>query len=338
MQSLARDKSSGRPISEFDAAIFRELQADGRIPFTTLAQRLGVSEAYVRRRVSHLTQADVFSIAAVADPRVLGLSYMAWIGLVVRPSEASRVAEALVDHPEVDYVVQSAGSFNVMAEVACRSTSDLHCLLVAVRALGGVRRSETFVYLNLLHQRFQWALGDRSSGTRPADTVRDAAGLAPLDIQLIRELQRDGRASFRNLARRLNVSERVVSSRYNRLVAGNVLQVIAVGNPLTLGFGAMAWLGIRLAEGADNEAVGAALGRAHGIDYVLAPTGRFDLMAEIVCRDREELLATIEDELGAIEGIDQIETFYYLRLLYKSTAGAWGVGRTLSRLNRDSQG
>lgn len=318
-------------IAGIDAAIFRELQVDGRIPFTLLGKRLGVSEAYVRRRVGRLTELDVFSITAVADPRVLGLEYMAWIGLVVQPSAASFVAEALVDLPEVDYVVQSAGSFNVMAEVACRSAPDLHALLASVRRLAGVKRSETFVYLNLFHQQFQWVLGRDDVEPRGTGSIGQRAMLEPLDIRLIQELQRDGRASFRELARRLNVSERLISSRYSRLVSEKVLQVIAVGNPLTLGFTAMAWLGISLAEGADNETVAAALAGAHGIDYVLAPTGRFDLMAEIVCRDKEELLATLEDEIGAIEGIHQVETFFYLRLMYKSTAGAWGVDRSVSR-------
>jgi DNA-binding Lrp family transcriptional regulator len=321
-----RHQSPTEQLSELDVAIFRELQADGRVPFTALADRLGVSEAFVRRRVSKLTGSDVFSITAVADPRVLGLMYMAWIGLVVRPSTASSVATALVNLPQVDYVVQSAGSFNVMAEVACRSRADLHDLLATIRQLPGVQASETFLYLNLLHQRFQWALGDEGASTRAAG---DDSQLQPLDITLIRELQQDGRASFRDLGRRLGVSERLVSNRFSRLVGDNVLQVIAVGNPLTLGFGAMAWLGIRLAEDADSETVAAALGRAHGIDYVLVPTGRFDLMAEIVCRDREELVETLENDVGAIEGIDQIETFFYLRLLFKSTAGAWGVNRLL---------
>jgi DNA-binding Lrp family transcriptional regulator len=318
-------------LGEIDIALFRELQVDGRVPFNTLAEHLGVSETFVRRRVNKLSDADVFSITAVADPRVLGLAFMAWIGLVVRPSTASSVAAALVELPQVDYVVQSAGSFNVMAEVACRSRIDLRDLLTIVRQLPGVRHSETFVYLNLIHQRFQWVLGDEGAGTRATGNDRQ---FEPLDIELIRQLQQDGRASFRDLARRLRVSERLVSSRFSRLVAENVLQVIAVGNPLTLGFGAMAWLGIHLAEEADSDAVASALGRAHGIDYVLVPTGRFDLMAEIVCRDREELVATLEEEVGAIEGIDEIETFFYLRLLYKSTAGAWGADRLLTRKSR----
>lgn len=325
-------------LSELDRAIFVELQADGRLPFTTLAERIGVSEARVRRRVKSLTEADVFSIAAVANPRVFGLDYMAWIGLVVRQPAAARCADALVAMPEVDYVVISSGELNVMAEVACPSAAALYRLLLRLRALPGVQRTETFVYLSLLHQQFRWSQTggpDEARPSRPTGVVGGALELDAIDLQLIRELQRDGRASFRDLGARLGVSERVASGRFARLLEENAVQVIAVGNPIMLGFTAMAWLGISLSAGADSEAAARALARVRGIDYVVVPSGRFDLMAELVCRNRDELLETLELEVGAIDGIAQVQTFLYLRLLYRSTAGAWSAARSLAGTIRE---
>ncbi|MGH2745751.1 MAG: Lrp/AsnC family transcriptional regulator, partial [Thermoleophilaceae bacterium] len=100
-----------------------------------------------------------------------------------------------------------------------------------------------------------------------------------------------------------------------------------VGNPVNLGFTEMAWLAITLAEGAELEQVSAALGAIGAIDYVVVTAGRFDVMAEAVCRDRAELLCVLERDIGGIDGIANIEAFLYLELLYKSTAGAWGVSR-----------
>ena len=154
--------------------------------------------------------------------------------------------------------------------------------------------------------------------------------LEPMDSDIVRELERDGRASFREIARNLSVSERIVSTRFTRLVDDNVLKVIAVGNPLNLGFDSMAWLGISLNGDADHEAVALALASVLAIDYVVTPSGRYDLMAEVVCRDRSEFLATLTNDVGAIPGIAQVESFLYLRLLYNSTAGAWGVARSLA--------
>ena len=78
---------------------------------------------------------------------------------------------------------------------------------------------------------------------------RPEVELDAIDVALISELQRDGRASFRDIAARLNVSERAASGRYTRLCEQGVVRLIAVGNPATLGFNAMAWLGINLKDG-----------------------------------------------------------------------------------------
>ena len=130
-------------LSGHDHLIFSELQRDGRISFTLVAERVGVSEAHVRRRVKWLTDADVFAVTAVADPGVLGLGCMAWIGLYVRPSHIEAVAQSLVLTPGVDYVVVSSGRFNIMCEVACPQPSDLGLILRQLRGIEGVLTTET---------------------------------------------------------------------------------------------------------------------------------------------------------------------------------------------------
>ena len=313
-------------LGELDRRIFRELQRDGRTPFVTIAERLGVSEAHVRRRTGRLTEAQVFSITAVADPKVFGVDCMAWLGINAHEARATSVAEHLVAQPEIDYVVQTAGGFNIMAEAACRSTAELYQLLRRIRDVDGVQRTETFVYLDLLRQQFQWSL----DGARTAVHATGDVPLDSLDVSLVSALQDDGRASFRDIARGLDVSERTVSARVSRLMEANLLQVIAVGNPLTLGFESMAWLGLRVAQGHSLEDAAAALAEVQGIDYVVLPTGRYDLMAELVCRDQRQLLEVLERGVGAIPGIAHVETFVYLRLLYASPVGAWGASRSLS--------
>ena len=158
------------------------------------------------------------------------------------------------------------------------------------------------------------------------------------DSAIIGELQRDGRASFRDIGRRLGLSERTVSSRYTRLVEESALQVIAVGNPQHLGFRAVAWLGITLSEGADLEYSAGLLSQVAGLDYVVVPSGRYDLLCELVCRDSEELLATLDNEVGGVTEVAHVDTFMCLRMLYKSNAGAWGAGRSLAMSPRNRSG
>jgi DNA-binding Lrp family transcriptional regulator len=321
-------------LTGHDHAIFAELQRDGRMPFTALGSRVGLSEAQVRRRVKSLTEADVFAVTAVAHPSVLGLGCMAWIGLEVRPGQVEAVARTLVNTSGVDYVVISSGRFNVMCEVACEDAAALDPIVLEMRRVEGVERTETFVYLALRHQKFQWLTSrqtDHGAGARVTGVTESSRQLDPLDIAIVRELERDGRASFRDIARELDVSERAVSGRFTQLVDDGALKVIAVGNPLNLGFGAMTWLGITLRADADHDEICARLAGVSAIDYVVVPSGRYDIMAEVVSRDRAELLDVLTRDIGAIDGIAHTESFLYLRLLYRSTAGAWGVGRSLAR-------
>lgn len=317
-----------RALDEGDIAIIEALQRDAREPFTTLARRLGTSEAHVRRRVKALIDADVIAITAVGDPRVFGLESLAWLGLSVEPGRVEAVAEALVEMPRIDYAVITAGEMNVMAEAACATKDELYDLVLAVRSLLGVTRTETFVYLRLLRQNFEWSRGEAVH--RSDVRAVQAAVLEPFDVAIVRALQRNGRASFRELGRELGVSERAVSARYVRLAELEAVRVTAVVNPLNLGWNAMAWLGIRVAGSAQFEQVAAQLAEIPGISYLVVASGRYDLMAEVVCRTSDDLLATLTRHVGAIEGVVSVDTFYYLRLLYRTTAGAWSAARSLA--------
>ena len=315
-------------LTATDLQIVEALQHDARQPLTTLAERIGTSEASVRRRVRALVDADVMAITAVADPRVFGLNALAWLGLSVEAARVESVAEALVELPQIDYAVITAGELNVMAEAACATTDDLYALVLSLRSLPGVIRTETFPYLRLLRQNFEW---NRAAGGE-SSTVRALPGgaLQPLDVSLIRALQRNGRASFRELGAALGVSERLLSARYTELADMGALRVSAVVNPRNLGWNALAWLGIHLAGGADLEQVAARLAGVARVSYLVVASGRYDFMAEVVCRTPDDLVATLTGPIGEIEGVASVELFPYLRLLYRTTAGAWSAARSLA--------
>jgi Lrp/AsnC family transcriptional regulator for asnA, asnC and gidA len=319
-------------LTPLEAAVFRALQEDGRAPFTAVAERLGVTEASVRRTVRRLMVEDVFTITAVADPRLFGLESMAWLTLSVRPADIEATAAALAGFDEIDYVVVATGAANVMAEAACADTDACHALVQRIRALPGVRRTETFPYFAVLHQQFRWTSEDDPAASLPARAARGVRrappGLGPLDRKLIGELEHNGRASFRELGDRLGVSERAVSARFTELSERDALRVIAVGNPHALAFDGLAWLGITLEDDADLDDVADALAAVAQLSYLVSVSGRFDLMGELVCRDRDHLLTTLEDRIGRVRGIAAVEIFYYLRLLYRTTCGAWGAARS----------
>ena len=137
-------------------AIIEQLQEDGRRAYATIGKAVGLSEAAVRQRVQRLVDAGVVQIVAVTDPVQVGFARQAMIG-IRSGGDLEVLADALADLPEVDYVVITAGGFDLLVEVVCED--DEHLLDVLnnkIRALPSVLGTETFVYLKLRKQLYNW--------------------------------------------------------------------------------------------------------------------------------------------------------------------------------------
>ena len=140
------------PLDEMSKQIIEHLQEDGRQSYATIGRAVGLSEAAVRQRVGRLIESGLMQIVAVTDPLQVGFRRQAMIGLTV-DGDMGPVADALAEMPEVDYVVTTAGSFDLLVEVVCEDDAHLLDLLTArIRTLPGVRSTETFVYLKLNKQ------------------------------------------------------------------------------------------------------------------------------------------------------------------------------------------
>jgi Lrp/AsnC family transcriptional regulator, regulator for asnA, asnC and gidA len=138
----------------------------------------------------------------------------------------------------------------------------------------------------------------------PAQRVDD------LDRGIIEALQENGRESFRRIAARLDVSEGTVRARYARLTQEGILQVVAVTNPLGLGFD-QALIGVK--TGGSPSGIADEISRWPEADYVVVTAGRFDLVVEVVASDRVELLE-LTNRMRAIDGVVSTETFFYLEM------------------------
>ncbi len=146
----------GIVLADVSEAIIEQLQQDGRRPYATIAKAVGLSEAAVRQRVQRLLDAKVMDIVAVTDPTTLGFLRWAMIG-VRAEGDLQTVADQLAALPEVDYVVITAGSFDLLAEVVCEDDEHLLRLLNEhIRSIPQIRHCETFVYLRLAKQTYTW--------------------------------------------------------------------------------------------------------------------------------------------------------------------------------------
>lgn len=143
-------------LDETSKRIIEQLQEDGRRAYATIGKAVGLSEAAVRQRVQRLLDSGVMQIVAVTDPLQVGFARQAMIGIKVS-GDMVQVADRLAELPEVDYVVVTAGSFDVMVEVVCEDDDHLLELLTQkIRGLPGVESTETFVYLTLRKQLYNW--------------------------------------------------------------------------------------------------------------------------------------------------------------------------------------
>jgi Lrp/AsnC family transcriptional regulator, regulator for asnA, asnC and gidA len=155
-----RRTASGRgadEVSALDKRIIEHLQQDGRRPFTQIAADLGVSEAAVRARTNRLVERGVLQVVGVTDPLRLGFQQMAMIGIRCERDKLVEVSERIADMPEVDYVVITAGTYDLLIETVCEDNEALlRFLAEKLRQIEGVRDTETFVYLRMVKQTYQW--------------------------------------------------------------------------------------------------------------------------------------------------------------------------------------
>ncbi len=153
-----RGNGSGRArlfLDDISKQIIEQLQQDGRRSYAAIGQAVGLSEAAARQRVQRLLDAGAMQIVAVTDPMTLGFRRQTMIG--VRCSgDLEQVAEQLVALDEIDYVVITAGSFDLLIEVVCEDDDQLLEILSRVRGIPSVTATETFVYLKLCKQTYSW--------------------------------------------------------------------------------------------------------------------------------------------------------------------------------------
>jgi Lrp/AsnC family transcriptional regulator, regulator for asnA, asnC and gidA len=153
---VGRDNETARVVLDgLSKRIVEQLQQDGRRSYAAIGTAVGLSEAAVRQRVQRLVEAGAMQIVAVTDPLTLGFQRQAMIG--VRCSgDLDRVAEQLAGMDEIDYVVITAGSFDLLVEVVCEDDDQLLEILGRMRSIPSVTMTETFVYLKLRKQTYSW--------------------------------------------------------------------------------------------------------------------------------------------------------------------------------------
>ncbi|HZK59225.1 MAG TPA: Lrp/AsnC family transcriptional regulator [Cryobacterium sp.] len=138
------------------------------------------------------------------------------------------------------------------------------------------------------------------------------AQLDEVSKKIVEQLQVDGRRSYAEIGKAVGLSEAAVRQRVQKLTDSGVMQVVAVTDPMQLGFYRQAMIGIR-ATG-DTRVLADRLAAIPSVDYVVLTAGSFDILAEVVCENDEELINLLNSQIRGLEGVTSTETFVYLKL------------------------
>ena len=153
-----RSRSQRQQLDETSKRIIEQLQQDGRRPYAAIGKAVGLSEAAVRQRVQKLIETGTVQIVAVTDPQQIGFERQLMIGINVE-GDLEATANRLSEIPELVYIILTAGSFDILAEAVV--VDDDHLLELIndrIRNLPGVRRTESFIYLKLKKQTYNWGI------------------------------------------------------------------------------------------------------------------------------------------------------------------------------------
>ncbi|MER7272993.1 Lrp/AsnC family transcriptional regulator [Dactylosporangium sp. NPDC000244] len=306
-------------VDTLDHQIVDALRLDGRVPFSALAEILGVSDQTVARRYRRMRDGGL-RVAALPDGVRLG--YDMWmIRLQTTPDSAGAIAEALARRPDTTWVTLGSGGTEVTCVVQNPGTADRETLL-----LQKLPRTPRIVSVRahcLMHHFAGGPIGGEARGTHlsaeqvarlrpPVPPPGIPAVLTGEDRPLLAALNRDGRLGYPALAAALGWSESTVRRRLEHLRATGAIFFDVEMDPALLGYPARFLLWLTVAP-AHLAAVGEELARHEEVVFVAATTGETNLMATVICRDMAQLYTYVTRRIGPLRGVERLESVPALR-------------------------
>lgn len=144
-------------FDEMDRAIISYLQYDGRMPYTKIAEELGLTEGGIRRRVKKMIDQGSLQIVGIVKPHDIGLDEASMIGVTVEGRPIDDVATEISKLPEVTYLFQAAGEFDLFVEAYCENREHfVNFLNRKLQQIPGVRSTQSFLILKMYKLSYRW--------------------------------------------------------------------------------------------------------------------------------------------------------------------------------------
>lgn len=306
---MARDESSlvtslgpvGNEDSEddLDTRIVEELRHDGRITQQELSRRLDTSRPVVSRRLQKILQSRVIRVVGVVHPLVWGLRTMGHVGINVR-GDIDSVVRVLAADPRIPFISLTSGLHTLVCEVRTSDLDNLQQCLDRIRGLHGVESTRTNLYTRVLR--------DVLRPQHHPDVRTDAT-----DRALISGLQRDGRASYQELAELADISPSAARTRVRRLLDTGVVTIGVITRPVSRAPGPTS-LGVALSVRGTADRTTQAVAELADVDFMAATLGNHDLICTVKGTDLMATVATVQ-QIRALPSVTASMTWGHLHIL-----------------------
>jgi DNA-binding Lrp family transcriptional regulator len=331
------DRQKDCDLDELDIRIVKRLTKDGRRRFTDLAQELDVSRATIRNRYQRMQQEHSLKIACWLDPERVGFHAGAQVKLSVEPTHLDEVTTRIAAFPEVTWLGQAVGEFNLMGDIYCQDMQHLNQFVSReLHGMPQIRHMEFGLYSRIYKvttlpslELLECApsdpdhiggndLLDHTEGLVGRSSFRDGPLLDELDIAIVRHLGVDGRRPFTEIAEALGVSHGTVRNRYKQMLETNALKVVCWLDPDQVGFHAVARIDLSI-ETQHLEKAAEAAALFPEICWLVQVMGEFNLMADVMCLDIECLDGLVSHGLSRVPGVRHMEVAAYSTIRKMST-------------------
>lgn len=289
--------------SDIDVRLIAALQRDGRATVSELSRVLELPRGAVSNRLRGLLTDGVVRVVAAVDPSFLGQHVLAHVSVVVSGPVAS-VFQEVRDFPEAVLVSAVNGPHGLIAEIRVGTHDELHEVLARIRRHPHVAQIDTLIYADVIKGLFI----SHEVGTATIDDI---------DTSLIELLQRDGRASYRELARAVNLSATAVGERVQRLLDRRIIQISAVESRGARGRRLSMGVGMNLSG--DGDSVIRLLHDSPHVEFAAQTVGRFDAVATFTARTPSELLQRLE-QIRSTPGVERTDSWLHLNVVKEDYA------------------
>ncbi|BBX38201.1 AsnC family transcriptional regulator [Mycolicibacterium mageritense DSM 44476 = CIP 104973] len=290
-------------MDEVDEAIVGLLESDGRLTHRDVAHRVGLSRSAAAARMQRLIASGQVVVRGVVHPAVLGRGAVAHVSVMVDGS-AAPIATALAQRVDVAFLSLTSGVYALIAEVRVGSMRDVDGVITELRAMSGVVGVDTLTYIEVLRD----VVGPVGDVDVEVDEV---------DLALLRALQRDGRASYVDLAQAVGLSPAGARRRVVRLIESQVVRIGAVVRHSGQDRQSALGLGIRLTGTGDD--VVTALAGMRSVIFLARTLGRFDLLATVRAFSAAQLVEIL-DAVRALPGVGVVDSWVHLDVVKESYA------------------